>query len=79
MSVRINFTVTGLAPVRRERAAVVRALAAGGLGEARFDPQLEIFSLEMDPKLHSFADIRRVIAAAGELRKRRYLAVIMSP
>lgn len=62
-----------------ERAAIVRGLAARGFDGVRFHPQWEVFSLELDPALHSFADVRRAVVAVGVERGRRYLAVIMSP
>jgi len=80
----INFTVQGLigygagggAAVRDE---VVSALDRHGLRGARFDPGLEVFSVELDPAVHSFSDVRRVIEDLGKRKGLVYLAVVMSP
>jgi hypothetical protein len=80
---RLNFTIQGLsecaAIAAEARDQVLFALAQHGLEQALFDPKLQIFSVEIDPALHSFSDVRRAIAALGEDKGRVYLAVIMSP
>ena len=81
---RVNFTVQGLmgygadgdAAAHRE---IVRALNEHALGSARFDPGLGVFSVEIDPAVHSFSDLRRVIGDLGKRKGLVYLAVVMSP
>jgi hypothetical protein len=79
---RVNFIVEGL---RRRgltgTAAVDEILSAlnnNDFGEARFDRGLEIFSVEIDPAVQSFSDVRRLIDALGQRRGLVYFAVVMS-
>jgi hypothetical protein len=45
----------------------------------RFDRDLGIFSVELDPAVHSFADLRRAIEVLGKRRGLVYLAIVISP
>jgi hypothetical protein len=80
---RLNFTVRGLRQCGLTGAAAVdeilRALNDNNFGEARFDRGLEVFSVEIDPAVHSFSDVRRLIDALGRRRGLVYFAVVMSP
>jgi len=80
----INFAVEGMP--RRDGslspegpAAVMRALAEDGISGARFDHRREIFSIELDPEVASWSDVRRAVRRAGEREGRVLLAVVMSP
>ncbi|HKD66614.1 MAG TPA: hypothetical protein VKB84_07210 [Candidatus Binataceae bacterium] len=80
---RINFTVEGLI----DRAAgsgdapydILRTLIDHQLGDGGFDPATQLFSVEIDPAAHSFADVRRAVADLGKRKGLVYLAVVMSP
>ncbi len=79
---RVNFTVEGLMRCGSDTAAsadIVRALGEQGFAEARFDPGLELFSVEIDPAAQSFSDLRRAVSDLGRRRGLMYLAVVMSP
>jgi hypothetical protein len=76
----VNFTVQGLVDYRVGGAeALVRALTDCGISGACFDPDLELFSVEIDPAVHSFADVRRTVSAVGKRKGLVYLAIVMSP
>jgi hypothetical protein len=79
----INFAVEGM--LRRGGrlstgvpAAVLRALEEAGVGEARFDYQREIFTVELDPAVASWSEVREAVRRAGEREGRTLLAVVMS-
>ncbi len=80
---RVNFTVEGLMRCGSDRAAasadIVRTLGEQGFAEARFDPGLELFSVDIDPAAQSFSDVRRAVSDLGRRRGLMYLAVVMSP
>lgn len=81
--VRVNFTVEGRMRYGSDGAAasadIVRALGEHGFAEARFDPGLELFSVQIDPATHSFSDVRRAVSDLGRRKGLIYLAVVMSP
>ncbi len=58
---------------------MLRALEEDGIGGARFDPRWEIFTVEFDPGLVSWEQIRQAVRRAGEREGRTYLAIVMSP
>ena len=58
---------------------MLRALEEDGIGEARFEHRWEIFTVEFDPELVSWEQIRQAVRRAGEREGRNYLAVVMSP
>jgi hypothetical protein len=74
----INFIVEGLNPSPAAAGEIVRTLLEHNFTGARFDPATDIFSVEIDPAAHSFADLRRVIATLGKSKRLVYLAVVMS-
>ncbi len=80
---KINFTVQGLtakgAQAAAARAEILRTLDEYRIGQAGFEPGLETFSVEIDPAVHSFSDVRRAIGALGKSKGLVYLAVVMSP
>jgi hypothetical protein len=76
---RLNFIVQGLNPSAAAAGEIVRTLSEHGFGAPRFDFRSEIFSVELDPAIHSFADVRRAIGALGKSQGLVYLAVVMSP
>ncbi len=80
---RVSFTVEGLmrygSEARAAPADIVRALCEHGFVEARFDPGLELFSVEIDPAVNSFSDVRRAVCDLGRRKGLTYLAVVMSP
>ncbi len=80
----INFAVEGM----RQRggllstgdpAAVLRALEEDRIGGPRFDDQREIFTVELDPAVVSWNEVRDAVRRAGEREGRILLAVVMSP
>jgi hypothetical protein len=79
---KVSFSVEGLsdcdAIAAHERDDLLHTLAEEGF-EVSFDPGPRIFSVQLDPALHSFADVRRAIATAGQRRGQLYLALVMSP
>ena len=79
----INFAVEGM--LRRggvlstaDPAAVLGALEEDGIGGARFDYQREIFTVELDPEVVSWSEVRQAVRRAGEREGRILLAVVMS-
>jgi len=79
----INFAVEGM--LRRGGvlspegpAEVLRALEEDGIGGARFDYQREIFTVELDPEVVSWSEVREAVRRAGERGGRILLAVVMS-
>ncbi|HTY55141.1 MAG TPA: hypothetical protein VMB26_08075 [Candidatus Binataceae bacterium] len=58
--------------------SVLRALEESGISGARFDYHREIFSIELDPALVSWSDVRESVRRAGERDGRLFLAVVMS-
>ncbi len=80
---RVSFTVEGLMRYGSDACAVpadiVRALREQGFVEARFDPGLKSFSVEIDPAVQSFSDVRRAVSDLGRRSGLTYLAVVMSP
>jgi hypothetical protein len=58
--------------------AVLRALEAGGVRGARFDAMREVFTIELDPALISWSEVRELVRLAGEREGRVLLAVVMS-
>jgi hypothetical protein len=76
---RISFIVQGLSPSAAAAGEIVRALHEHNFSGARFDSGTHIFSVEIDPAVHSFADVRRAIDALGKSQGLVYLAVVMSP
>lgn len=80
----INFAVEGM--LRRGGvlstegpAAVLRALEEDGIGGAHFDYRREIFTVELDPAVVSWSEVREAVRRAGESEGRTLLAVVMSP
>ena len=80
----INFAVEGM--LRRgdrllaaNPEAVLRALEEDGIGGARFDYQREIFTVELDPEVVSWSEVREAVRRAGQREGRILLAVVMSP
>ncbi len=80
---RVSFTVEGLMRHDSDGGAapadIIRALGKRGFAKARFDPGLKLFSVEIDPAVHSFADVRRAVSDLGRRKGLTYLAVVMSP
>jgi hypothetical protein len=80
---RVSFSVEGLmrrgADSGATAADLVRALREQGFAQARFDPCLELFSVEIDPAVQSFSDLRRAVSDLGRRKGLTYLAVVMSP
>jgi len=60
-------------------AAVLWALEEDGISGARFDYQREIFTVELDPEVVSWSEVRQPVRRAGEREGRILLAVVMSP
>ncbi len=58
---------------------MLRALEADGIGGTRFNQRWEIFTVEFDPALVSWEQIRQAVERAGEHEGRTYLAIVMSP
>jgi len=58
---------------------VLRALAGRGFAQPRFDAASQTFSVELDPAVNSFSDVRRAVSLVGKRRDRVYIAVVMSP
>lgn len=79
---RVSFTVEGLANGDEigasAREEIVRALAGHGF-QTHFEPASQTFSVDIDPAVNSFSDVRRAIGAVGKLKGRVYIAVVMSP
>jgi len=80
----ISFAVEGM--LRRDGilltgdpAAVLRALEEDGIGGARFDYQSEIFTVELDPEVVSWSEVREAVRRAGEREGRTLLPVVVSP
>jgi hypothetical protein len=80
---KITFTIEGLAhggaPSTDAYEEVLRALADRGFGQPRFDPASQTFSVELDPAVDTFSDVRRTVSVVGKSRDRVYIAVVMSP
>ncbi|GEM_PF-4937861 len=80
---QISFIVQGLSEGKTiaadARDEVLLALAERGFNHPRFDAGAQVFSVEIEPGLHSFADVRRTIGLLGKRKARLYLAVVMSP
>ncbi len=80
---RVSFTVQGLTRYGSDLGAapadIIRALGEEGFAQVRFDPALELFSVEIDPAVHSFSEVRRAVSDLGRRKGLKYLAVVMSP
>jgi len=59
-------------------AAMLRGLEQAGLRGASFDDRREIFSVELDPALISWSEVRDTVRCVGEREGKTLLAVVMS-
>ncbi len=79
---KITFTIEGLAhggALSTDACEEVLRALAGRFGQPRFDPASQTFSVELDPAVDNFSDVRRAVSLVGKSRDRVYIAVVMSP
>jgi hypothetical protein len=78
-SFELHFVVEGLncdEPPQIE--SVIDSLRGSGRENVRFDRHERLFSITLDPRIDSFADVRIAVQATGEKLGQRFLAVVMS-
>jgi hypothetical protein len=76
-TVTIHFAIEGLA--RSADADQIVQELGSRFASSACDPARAIFTVALDPAIHSFDDVRAAVRAFGARRSRQYLAVVMSP